>query len=133
MQWRIYYGDGSTFSHEDGDWADAPHIGVVGLVTSDPRAGRELDHGARGEFFAWEPDGSKPWGYDRVGILRYLHRVGWPTSTRLADLSLDDWGAAGVKVGCSVDNDLFAEILARMASDPDFPPKSARTPRERNE
>lgn len=134
LAWRLYYADGSTFDSEDGAWADAPHIGAVGLITPDVDVGREFDHGSRGEFFAWEPDGSKPWGYDRVGILRYLWRAhGWPTSTRIADLSLDDWRDAVVKVGCSVDNLMFQSILARMTSDPDFPPKSADTLRERVE
>jgi len=90
-----------------------------------------LDHGARGEFYAWWPAASKPWGHDRTGILDYLREVGWSTSTVLADLSLDDFGEAGVKVGRSVDNVTFRAVIASATSDPDFPPKSADSLRER--
>lgn len=30
--WRIFYADGSTFSSEDGTWADAPPFGVQVVV-----------------------------------------------------------------------------------------------------
>lgn len=30
--WRIYYADGSTFSSEDGTWAEAPPFGVQCVV-----------------------------------------------------------------------------------------------------
>ncbi|HJY98670.1 MAG TPA: hypothetical protein VJ227_03080 [Patescibacteria group bacterium] len=30
--WRIYYADGSTFSSEDGTWAEAPAFGVECVV-----------------------------------------------------------------------------------------------------
>ncbi len=131
--WRLYYDDGSTFDSLDGQWADAPALGVITLVTSDPDVGRELDHGARGEFYAWWPGASKPWGHDRTGILDYLRAVGWPTSTVLADLSLDDFKGAGEKVGRSVDNDVWRAVMAAATSDPDFPPKSADSLRERRE
>ncbi len=131
MRWRLYYDDGSTFDGGDGTWEDAPHLGVITLVTADPDVGRELDHGARGEFYGWWPGASKPWGFDRTGILDYLAAVGWPTSTRLADLSLDEFGEAGVKVGRSVDNTIFREVMAAATSDLDFPPKSADSLRER--
>lgn len=131
MNFRIYYDDGSTFDDLDGSWEDAPHLGVVVLVTSDPDVGREFDHGARGEFYAWWPGASKPWGFDRTGILDYLAECGWPETTHLADLSLDEWRQAGVKLGRSVDNDRFRAIVARAAADPDFPVKSADSLRER--
>lgn len=130
MRWKLYYADGTTFSSEDGVWSDAPYRGVVVLSTEDPNVGRELDHGARGEFFAWWPDATKPWGHDRVGILDYLAATGRPTSLLLADLSLDDWRAAGVKIGRSLDNHLFREILLAAMDDPFLPAKSADSTRE---
>jgi hypothetical protein len=30
--WRIYYADGSTFSSDDGTWAEAPPFGVQCIV-----------------------------------------------------------------------------------------------------
>lgn len=133
MRWRLYYDDGSTFDNDDGAWNDAPHLGVITLVTEDPDVGRELDHGARGEFYAWWPEASKPWGFDRIGILDYLQEIGFETSTHLADLSLDEWRDAGVKLGRSVDNKVFRAVIAAATSDPDFPPKSADSLRERRD
>lgn len=130
MRWKLYYADGSTFSSEDGSWSDAPHRGVVVLSTEDADVGREVDHGVRGEFFAWWPEATKPWGHDRVGILDYLAASGYPTCLLLSDLSLDDWRAAGVKVGRSIDNGPFREILRAAMDDPFLPPKSATSQRE---
>lgn len=130
MRWKLYYDDGATFSDEDGRWEDAPHRGVLVLATEDPDVGRELDHGPRGEFFAWWPQATKPWGHDRIGILDYLAEAGYPATTRLADLSLEDWRAAGVKVGRSVDNHAFRATLAAAIDDPYLPPKSAASQRE---
>lgn len=124
LSWRLYYSDGSTFDSDVGPWADAPAVGALVLATADPDVGRELDHGPRGEFFAWWPGSSKPWGFDRTGILDYLTATGWPTSTRLADLSLDDWHRSGVKLGRSVDNDVWQRVLRQVDKDPVFTPRS---------
>lgn len=130
MEWKLFYDDGSTYSWRDGDWADAPYRGALVLVSSDPEVGRELDHGARGEFFAWWPEASKPWGFDRVGILDYLTTQGWSETTLLSDLSLADFRDAGVKLGRSVENEVFRETMRAARDDPDFEPKSAKTARE---
>lgn len=134
QKWKIYYDDGTTFSDEDGTWEEAPYRGVLLVVTSDPNVGREVDHGARGEFYAWWPDATKPWGFDRTGILDYLANLPeYDETTHIADLSLDDWNRAGVKVGRSVDNHVFEAILEQALADDYFAPKSADTLRERRE
>jgi hypothetical protein len=130
VRWKLWYADGSTFTDGDGTWLDAPALGVLVLATEDPDVGRELDHGPRGEFYAWWPDASKPWGFDRTGLLDYLHAVGWPPTTLLGAVSLADLSAAGVKVGRSVDNDRWRGILSAAVNDPYLPPKSAGSGRE---
>jgi hypothetical protein len=130
MRWKLYYHDGSTFSNEDGTWIDAPSLGALVLATEDPAVGRELDWGPRGEFFAWWPEATKPWGYDRVGVLDFLREVGRGTDVRLADLSIDDWIDAGVKLGRSVDNHVWQAVLDRAINDPYLPLKSAASSRE---
>jgi len=133
MKWKIYYDDLSTFSDEDGSWEEAPHKGALVLTTSDPEVGREIDHGARGEFFAWAPGATKPWGFDRVGILDYLSQRGWPESTLLSDVSIEDLKEEEVKIGRSVDNIRFREVLDLAAKDNYFETKSAYTTREHTE
>jgi hypothetical protein len=134
MAWKLWYSDGSTFSDYDGEWLDAPCAGAVILVSSDPQVGRELDHGTRGEFFAWWPGASKPWGFDRVGILDYLvNGLGHEGDTKLCDMTFDDFDAAGIKVGRSVDNDVFESLMLAATNDEYFETKSADTMRERVE
>jgi hypothetical protein len=130
VKWKLWYADGSTFCDQDGDFADAPHLGALVLATEDPDVGRELDWGPRGEFFAWWPGKTKPWGFDRTGILDYLLTQDWPETTRLADLSLDAWRTSGVKVGRSVDNHEWQAILATVIADDYLPLKSATNARE---
>jgi hypothetical protein len=130
MKFKIYYGDGSTYSDEDGLFEDAPYLNVMILATEDPDVGRELDFGARGEFYAWWPGKTKPWGFDRVGILDYLHEIGYPESTYLSDLSLEDFKKAGVKIGRSIDNHEFRSVLQMVNEDPYLQPKSAISQRE---
>ena len=43
--WCIYYSDGSTFSSEDGSWAQAPADDVQVLEILHPPPYRTIDHG----------------------------------------------------------------------------------------
>jgi hypothetical protein len=38
LGWRLYYGDGSTFSHLDGEWEQAPHgdVQVLEYLHAEP-------------------------------------------------------------------------------------------------
>ena len=36
-RWVVYYGDGSTFTSEQGTWAEAPPFGVFAIVYYDVR------------------------------------------------------------------------------------------------
>lgn len=60
--WRIYYADGSTFTSEDGQWAEAPAFGVQAVVYYHVPDGnglrRKTVDGGRGEgdVYVWEGD-----------------------------------------------------------------------------
>lgn len=45
LGWRLYYSDGSSFSHEDGSWSDAPSIDVQVLEVLHEPPYRTLSHG----------------------------------------------------------------------------------------
>ena len=76
MRWKIHYGDGSTFSSNDGDPFDAPALNVQIIVVRDDdpssQLGRYPVH--RFDYYWWdEPD----WfGGDLFGLFDYLSRPG---------------------------------------------------------
>lgn len=43
--WRIFYADGSTFSSEDGTWAEAPPFGLTCVVYYHAPPHKTLDSG----------------------------------------------------------------------------------------
>ena len=71
MRWCLYYGDGSTFSNEDGLPADAPALNVQVISTADAVIAREVGvvllYGK--DYYWW--DGG--WfGGDLFGLFDYL-------------------------------------------------------------
>lgn len=74
MRWKIYYGDGSTYSDRDGSPYLAPILNVQVIVQdSDNILGRTLMHGAtppeKGNF-VWQGNG---WNIcDTVGFWDYM-------------------------------------------------------------
>lgn len=71
MRWRIYYGDGSTFTDRDGSAYDAPPSNAQVLAVEDSQAptGFALWHGK--DAYYWNPDFG--WiGCDYAGMWDYL-------------------------------------------------------------
>lgn len=134
MKWKLYYGDGSTFSDEDGSWEDAPALDVQALVCEDSDVGYELNEGSDGwiQNYIWWPEASRPWGVDAYGSLDYLVEVGaLELGEPISTMSLQDLIDAGMKIGRSINSKRFEEIHQRAARDDYFPAKSARTRMER--
>jgi hypothetical protein len=53
-QWRIYYGDGSRFTSEDGSAFDAPRTNVQLIAQQDDSMGWELL--SESDYYYFEPD-----------------------------------------------------------------------------
>lgn len=72
LNWRIYYGDGSTFSSDDGLPQDSPPWGVVAIVSRNGDDPREISvmMGTGFDYFVW--DGVDWWGGDFVGLIDRL-------------------------------------------------------------
>ena len=106
LEWRIYYGDGSTFSNEDGEPQFAPAMNVQVIVVKDTadtinNVGRRLWFGR--DYYWWD-DGE--WiGGDHFGLYDYLQRPGWRR----------------VLFGRSVPARRFIETRRKALADPDFP------------
>lgn len=71
MGWKVYYGDGSTFSGDDGEFSLAPARGVQVIVQDHPGVGMELVTGA--DYYVW---GGCWRGVDIFGLFDYLIEPG---------------------------------------------------------
>lgn len=110
MRWRVYYDDRPPFSDVDGSPDLAPVWGVQAIVQTHPEVGREIEH--RKDCYVWTVDGW--WGVDERGFYDYLTRPGWKR----------------VLFGRTVPNQVYERCFRQAIDDPDFPRKSAFTPRE---
>lgn len=69
--WRIYYSDGGTFSHEDGDPLSAPPHGVV-CISQFANGKKTIMHGW--DWYYWNAEHGEWWGIDDNGITdRLMH------------------------------------------------------------
>jgi len=111
VRWRIWYGDGSCYSDRDGSPFDAPALDVQVIVQVDPQTGRYNQSGS--DYYVW--DGETWRGVDIFGLFDYLIRP----------------GARTVKFWRTIPNEQYRHINNLAEADPDFPPRSAYRPGER--
>jgi hypothetical protein len=115
MRWRVYYGDGSTFSDEDGTIEMTPALNVQAIVQSDPDphgTGRHVIHGGGQrpnrvpiDYYWWDPGRGMWVGGDLFGLWDYLTRPGWRK----------------VLFGRTIPDQDYQAIIVRAGDDPDFP------------
>ena len=92
MHWMIFYGDGSTFCHEDGSPSDAPAYGVICIVQDALRPSQVLH---QVDFYWWRDD---RWtGGDIFGFIDQAA----------------NFGATWVKQGRTIRSDDYQEIMSR--------------------
>jgi len=109
--WIIFYEDGSTFSDEDGEPADARKDGVVVVIVVDaPGVGRRMLHSA--DFYCWQSDGT--------GTFEWV-----PHNQRGLDYYLSKKGELGIYVaGYTVVHAKWQAIYEAALSDPRMPFKT---------
>lgn len=82
MRWRIYYGDGSVYSEQDGSPFEAPTTNVQVIAQSDTSSatGRILIHTRlTGEgYYCWRDDGYGWDNHDQAGFFDYLFNYRGP-------------------------------------------------------
>lgn len=86
--WRIVYADGSTFTSEDGTWADAPPFGVQAVVYYHPDGRLTKDGGEDdGHVYTWRGEDSHP---DFAGLKMglWMDRDGYYRVCDLATLTV---------------------------------------------
>lgn len=108
IDWKIYYGDGSTYSSEDGPAEQAPKINCQAVVQNHEVVGHSVEHTT--DYYVWF-DGF--WrGVEIFGLWDYLSQP----------------GSKVVLFGRWVPNDEYREFLNKALNDPEVPKKSAWLP-----
>ena len=111
MQWKIYFGDGSTFSSDQGSPSDAPTHNIQIILEATEKEGVIR---LAGKEYYWHDDDLGQWcAGDYSGMMDYVLRC------------------TTVKVARSMRTCDFDALFQVCVDDPDFKPKSMRNyPRE---
>lgn len=102
IDWKIYYGDGSTYT---GAVENAPARDVQVIVQSSKKHGWQATSGK--DFFVWR--GGRWFCVDKFGLYDYLLDPGWKR----------------VLFGRTLTGDEYDAIWQRAMNDPDMPQKTA--------
>lgn len=108
--WKVWYGDGTVHSDDDGPPDQTPALGVQVVAQADEKTGRLL---LSGRDYYWWQDG-RWWAGDLFGAWDYLARPGWKR----------------LLFGRMIDDDRWNAVLGMALADPDLPDKSAADKRE---
>lgn len=108
LRWKIFYGDGSTYSSEDGSPFYAPRLNAQVIVGPDRYTGRYMVSDK--DAYWWVIDEERWRGGDRHGEFIYMLRR----------------GPRVVLYGEQIDDDAYNSVISAALDDPDFPPKTAR-------
>lgn len=99
--WKVYYGDGSTFT---GEVQDAPARDVQVIIQSSKDCGWQAVAGT--DYYVWR--GDRWFGVDLFGLYDYLLEPGWKR----------------VLFGRTLTTDEYDAVWQRAMADPDMPPKT---------
>ena len=102
LNWRIYYGDGTTYDETDGPAEEAPAWGTVAVVTRNSNDPREIVsvQGTGFDYFVYDKNNDW-WGADFIGLI-----------DRLADRS-----AKVVCFGRTIEPHKYEQIIAKSVKD----------------
>jgi hypothetical protein len=104
LRWKIYYGDGTTFTNLQGSPDEAPAFDVQ-FVTQRCGDDTKRDTLQQADYFVMLESGV--WvGSDIIGILdKLIHRIPF----------------SGLLVGRWIEKDAYMGLMAKVARDQDFP------------
>lgn len=112
IRWRVYYIDGSSFSHLDGEPQDAPGGGVAAVAQEDEIVGVVIHQ--QNDFYCFAEQYGGWYGLDVFGLTQHLMRPGLKI----------------VKLGETMTTERHKQLVASLKKDPALPAKSARYPWE---
>jgi len=108
IEWRIYYGDGSVFSSDQGSAGEAPPFNIQAVVQFDQDVGRQILNG-----FDWYILKDDKW-YGILDIPSLLDQL-------LHDLDR----IQAVKMGRLIPSEQYQDIMRRAKQDQGLPIKNA--------
>jgi len=115
IDWRIYYGDETTFDSTQGNPNDAPTLNIVSIVSMEKKGFKEVHDVGRIVFHQWD---------------YYIYRtsIGWygvKGEVDLLDHLLSSFKDIEVILKARmVELNTFKKIFKRSIEDPDFPRKT---------
>jgi len=112
-EWVIWYGDGSSFSSEDGEPWEAPRVGVQCIAVAHISCGNYIL--SEQDFYCWHEDGG--WiPHDQMGMHQYLQDK--------------DVIRHLVLFGYWIQKEVYGAIRSKATKDTRLPPKTAEPPRQ---
>lgn len=105
--WVVFYEHGASYSNLDGEPQYAPPLGVVCIRQADPDVGNILIRPA--DFYGYHLDGTGWHGHDFAGLIDYIYQSGFLI----------------LKLGRTIQTDVFIQTVNESAHDPRLPRKSA--------
>ena len=106
INWKIYYGDGTTFDNTLGTVNEAPPTGVQVILCLSKVNGRNMYHAW--DWYYYNEDGWR--GADIYGLLDQL-------------LQDKEGKITAVKQGRTIQDSIYEDILLKAINDEDFPRK----------
>ena len=110
MEWKIWYGNGETFSSDDGPPEKAPAFDVQAIAQADKATGRIVL--TRFDFYVRKEDGW--YGVDLFGMLDHFLDSGL------------------LKAGRTIPTSEYNSIVQQATNDPELPAKTATANLERH-
>ena len=130
-RWKIFYGDGSTFSDQNGDPKDAPVANVQVIVQPHIESGRYMQV-ERDYYIYWA--NRKRWvGVDLAGVMDFLvelHKLSWGEEIDSGIIIQRAVNTGLVKLGRTLGRERFYEIYRIADSDPYLPRRTGYMARE---
>ena len=130
-RWKIFYGDGSTFSDQDGDPKDAPVANVQVIMQPHIESGRYMQ--VERDYYIYWTKGSRWVGVDLAGVMDFLVVQGLMTWGDEIDSCIVIQRAVSsglVKLGRMLERERFYEIYRIADSDPYLPRRTGYMAKE---
>lgn len=112
-KWKIFYGDSTTFTDEDGRPEDAPCRNVQAIIQPAFRVGKAVCR--QDDYYIYSESMGGWQGVDKFGLYDYLSEP----------------GVKIVKFGRTINSEEYSKLMVLVKEDTYLPPKSAWEPNER--
>ena len=124
-KWKMFYGDGTTFSDQDGQpWA-APIANVQVIAQDHIESGRYMQ--VERDYYVYWPDRERWVGVDLAGVMDFLVELGmlkWGGEEDGAIIIQRAVNTGLVKLGRTIGREQFYEIYQLADSDPYLPKRT---------